>query len=60
MYRIELSEPVALHWFLLRHLPSAGLVPFNRVVLAFGLEDHFKQKARLHQQAGGLNKGSQN
>jgi hypothetical protein len=54
----ELSEPEALHWFLLSHLPSPGLVPFNRIVLALGLENHFKQKARLHQQVGGINKGS--
>lgn len=54
----ELSEPEALHRLLLSHLPAPGLVPFNRIVLALGLENHFKQKARLHQHAGGINKGS--
>jgi hypothetical protein len=54
----NLSESEALHQLLLSHRPSAGFVPFNRIVLAMGLENHFKQQARQHQQEGGRNKGS--
>lgn len=54
----DFSEPEALHRLLLSHLPSPGLAPFNRIVLALGLEHHFRQRAWLHQQAGGKNKGS--
>src|SRR5262249_38271310 len=49
----NISESEALHRVLLTHRPSPGLVPFNRVILALGLEGHFRQQARLHQQAGG-------
>jgi hypothetical protein len=54
----NISESEALYRLLLAHRPSPGLVPFNRIILALELEDHFRQKARLHQQAGGKDKGS--
>ena len=54
----EVTEHEALHRFLLSHRPSAGLLPFNRILLGLALESHFRQQARQHQQEDGRKKGS--
>jgi ParB-like chromosome segregation protein Spo0J len=54
----DISEKEALRRLLLCHRQSAGMAPFNRIILALSLESVLREKARLHQQAGGKNKGS--
>ena len=54
----ELTESEALHWLLQKHRRSNGLNDFTRILLALELEPWFKEKARMNQRAGGLNKGS--
>jgi hypothetical protein len=54
----DLTEAEALRWLIQNHLPSRGLKPFSRVLLALDLEPSLREKARSNQQAGGQNKGS--
>jgi hypothetical protein len=55
-----LSEAQALQWLLQRHRRSNGMNDFSRIVLAVDIEPLFKERARLHQRAGGEKKGSSN
>ena len=53
-----LSAEEALHWLIQRHGRSGHLNAFCRILLALELEPWLTEQARLHQQAGGQNKGS--
>ncbi len=54
----DLSEEEALHWLLQRHQRVECLNAFCRILLALDLEPWLQEKARTHQRAGGVAKGS--
>lgn len=53
-----LDEKEALQWLIQRHVRSAHLNAFCRILLALELEPWLIEQARSHQRAGGQNKGS--
>ena len=54
----DLSEEEALRWLLHKHRRVKGINAFCRILLALDLEPWLQEKARLHQIAGGVAKGS--
>ncbi|HYM79114.1 MAG TPA: hypothetical protein VE377_24275 [Candidatus Dormibacteraeota bacterium] len=54
----DFTTEEALEELVRGHGRSRGLTDFVRVELALDLEDHFQEKARLNQQAGGQGKAS--
>lgn len=54
----DLSEEEALRWLLHKHRRVEGLNAFCRILLALDLEPWLQEKARSHQRAGGVAKGS--
>ena len=54
----DLREEEALRWLLHKHRRVEGLNAFCRILLAQDLEPWLQEKARSHQSAGGVAKGS--